>query len=83
MIGVGADEDTAAIVDDDLTISACGPGGVTVVEGSQIVSTDVAEIEKGDKVAVSGLNVHILTKDCRYYRETRTALIPEKKLLFE
>jgi len=83
VLGVGVDEDTAAIVQDDVSISVCGSGGITIVDGSQISSSDVAEIEKGGPVAVSVLNVHVLTKDCSYNRETRAALIPEKKLLTE
>jgi cyanophycinase len=80
ILGLGVDEDTAAIVEDEIAISVCGSGGVTIVDGSQISSSDVAEIEKGGPVAVSGLNVHVLTNDCCYNRETRAALIPEKKL---
>jgi cyanophycinase len=81
VLGIGVDEDTAAIVEDDFAILICGSGGVTIIDGSQISNTDVAEIEKGGPVAVSDLKVHVLTKDCCYQRETRTALFPEKKLL--
>lgn len=82
-LGIGVDEDTAAILEDETSVSVCGSGGVTIVDGSRIANTDVAEIEKGGPVAVSALNVHVLTKDCCYNRETRIALLPEKKLLTE
>jgi cyanophycinase len=82
-LGIGVDEDTAAIIEDDVSVMVCGSGGITIVDGSRISSTDVAEIEKGGPVAISDLNVHVLTKDCSYQRETRAALIPEKKLLVE
>lgn len=80
ILGVGVDEDTAAIVEDEVSISVCGSGAITIVDGSQVSCSDVAEIEKGGPVAVSALNVHVLTKDCSFNRETRAALIPEKKL---
>jgi len=83
ILGIGVDEDTAAIIEDDVSVWACGSGGITIVDGSQISSSDVAEIEKGGPVAVSVLNLHVLTKDCCYNRETRAALIPEKVLLTE
>lgn len=82
-LGIGVDEDTAAIIENDISVVVCGSGGITIVDGSRISSTDVAEIEKGGPVAVSVLNVHVLTKDCCYNRETRAALIPEKMLLTE
>jgi len=80
VLGIGVDEDTAAIIEDDVSVAVYGSGGITIVDGSRISRTDVAEIEKGGPVAVSVLNVHVLTKDCCYQRETREAYIPEKKL---
>lgn len=82
-LGVGVDEDTAAIVEDEISLTVCGSGAVTLVDGSQIQATDVAEVEKRGPVAVSNLIVHILTHGCGYHRETRAALIPEKMLLTE
>ncbi len=64
-LGVGIDENTAAIVEDDSSITVCGAGGVTIVDGSQIHYTDVAEVEHKGPVAVSNLKIHILTHGCR------------------
>lgn len=83
ILGVGVDEDTAAIVEDDITLSVCGSGGTTIIDGSQIANTDVADVERGGPVAISGLTIHILTQDCCYSRETRAALLPKKALLSE
>ena len=83
LLGVGVDEDTAAILKDDNTITVAGSGGVTILDGSQIRETDVAEIEKKGPVAVSGLNLHILTAGCGYTLETKHPSIPQKVLLGE
>ena len=83
VLGIGVDEDTATMIEEDRSISVCGSGGITIVDGSQISGTDVAEIEKGGPIAVCNLQVHVLTKDCCYNRETRAALIPERMLLTE
>jgi cyanophycinase len=83
LLGVGVDEDTAAILLDDNEITVAGSGGVTILDGSQIVETDVAEIEKKGPIAVSGLNLHILTAGCSYLLTTRKTHIPPKILLSE
>jgi cyanophycinase len=77
-LGVGLDENTAAIVEDDSAITVCGAGAVTLVDGSQIQSTDVADVENRGPVAVSNLKIHILTHDCRY--QNGVAFIPPKIL---
>lgn len=65
-LGVGIDEDTAAIVDDEASITVCGAGAVTLVDGSQAGATDIADVENQGLVAVSNLKIHILTHGCRY-----------------
>jgi cyanophycinase len=80
-LGVGLDEDTAAIVEDDASITVCGSGGVTLVDGRQLGYTDVADVENKGPVAVSNLKIHILTQGCRY--QNGTVYIPEKISLDE
>lgn len=65
-LGVGLDEDTAAIVEDDSVITVVGSGAVTLVDGSEMNYTDVADVENKGPVAVSNLKIHILTDGCRY-----------------
>ncbi len=83
ILGVGIDEDTAAIVEDDVDITVCGSGAVTLVDGRDVAATDVSEIEKKGPVAVSNLKVHVLTHDCVYDGREREARIPKKTLLVE
>lgn len=81
--GVGIDEDTAAVVEDESRLSVVGGGCVTVVDGAEIGATDVADVENRGPVAVSNLRVHVLTKGCVYDGTTRTASLPHKPLLVD
>ncbi|HMX19901.1 MAG TPA: cyanophycinase [Anaerolineales bacterium] len=83
VIGVGIDEDTAAIVEDNARLTVAGSGAVTIVDGFQIADTDVAEIEHGGAVAVSNLLVHVLTHNSVFDGRTRKAALPKKKLLID
>jgi cyanophycinase len=73
VIGVGIDENTAAVVEDDDRITVYGSGAVTIVDGSQISATNVAEAGSRSAVAVTDLTVHILTQAGTYQRQTRQA----------
>ncbi len=83
LLGVGIDENTAAIVENESAITVAGTGAVTIVDGSEIESTNVAEIENGGAVAVSGVRIHVLTSGCSFDVCTRKAKIPELQLLNE
>ncbi|CAG0958619.1 cyanophycinase [Anaerolineales bacterium] len=83
LLGVGVDENTAAIVEDESFITVKGTGAVTIVDGSEIEFTNVAEIEHGGTVAVSGLRVHVLTEGCSYDVAARKACLPRLELLSE
>jgi cyanophycinase len=83
LLGVGIDENTAAIVEDESSITVTGSGAVTIVDGSGMESTNVAEIEKGGVVAVSNVRIHILTSGCSFEVGTRKAIIPKIQLLSE
>lgn len=83
LLGVGIDENTAAIVEDESFVTVTGSGAVTIVDGSEIESTNVAEVENGGAVAVNNVRIHILTSGCSFDANTRKAEIPKLKLLSE
>jgi len=83
LLGVGIDENTAAIVEDESFITVTGTGAVTIVDGSGMESTNVAEIENGRPVAVSNVCIHILTSGCSFNVNARKAIIPMPELLNE
>ncbi|NJC98361.1 MAG: cyanophycinase [Anaerolineales bacterium] len=76
LLGVGVDENTAAIVENDAKLSVIGRGAVTIVDGRRITASDVAEITASRPIAISGLQVHVLTQGCSFDIRKRTAHIP-------
>lgn len=80
VFGVGVDENTCAIVEDDQRITVLGKNAITIVDGKEMESTNVAEVEGSRPVAVSGLRIHVLTEGCSFDMKTRRATIPGVKL---
>ncbi|MEW5939918.1 MAG: cyanophycinase [Chloroflexota bacterium] len=80
-IGLGVDEDTAAIIEDDARVTVAGSGGVTIVDGREMQAADIAEIEDGGPIAVSGVRIHVLTPGCKFNARTRKVFIPRKAKL--
>jgi cyanophycinase-like exopeptidase len=52
----------------DSLITVVGSGAVTLIDGSEMNYTDVADVENKGPVAVSNLKIHILTDGCRYHK---------------
>jgi cyanophycinase len=75
-LGLGIDEDTAAVIDGAGTLSVLGSGAVTVVDGSGLRYTDSYAVERGQPVAMMGLKLDFLTTGCRYDLRRRLGLPP-------
>jgi len=76
-LGVGVDEDTAAMVDADGVLTVLGSGAVTIVDAAGLRFTDSHAVHRGQPVAMLGLKVDFLTTGCRYDTRRRVALVPE------
>lgn len=79
-LGVGVDENTAAIIEDETRLRVVGQSAVTIVDGRTISATNVAEINGSRPVAVSGATVHVLTEGCTFDLRTRQGEIPKLAL---
>jgi cyanophycinase len=75
-LGLGVDEDTAAVIDADGVMSVLGSGAVTVVDASGMRFTDSHSVHRGQPVAMLGLKVDFLTSGCRYDVKRRAGLAP-------
>jgi cyanophycinase len=71
LIGVGLDEDTAAIVWSDQTLEVIGRGAVTLVDGSEVV-TDAFQAKAHRPIMVSGARLHSLPAGYRFDLASRT-----------
>jgi cyanophycinase len=76
-LGVGVDEDTAAIIDAGGVMTVLGSGAVTVVDASALRFTDSHAVHRGQPVAMLGLKVDFLTSGCRYDVRRRRGLAPD------
>lgn len=76
LIGVGLDEDTAAVVFGDGVLEVIGRGAVTIVDGSN-VATDAFEAKGHRPMMVSGAIIHSLPAGQRFDLRSRTLLPAE------
>ena len=73
LLGLGVDEDTAALFDPDGALEVLGRNSVTIVDGSQAVS-DVFRVKGHGPITVSGALLHVLTPGRRFDLSTRRLL---------
>lgn len=65
-LGIGIDENTSIILDNQGILEVFGQGTVTIVDGSGITYNDIAETADDKPFAVTGLQIHILNEGLRY-----------------
>ncbi|MBA2289442.1 MAG: cyanophycinase [Chloroflexia bacterium] len=76
LLGIGIDEDTAAVFDaDGTTMEVIGRHSVTIVDGSQMYS-DIYRVKGHGEVTVSDARLHVLPAGRKFDLGTR-ALIPD------
>lgn len=76
LLGVGIDEDTAALIDGDGVLTVIGAGSVTMVDAANVRYTDSHAVHRGQPIAMMGLQVDILTAGSRYDLARRTGIPP-------
>jgi len=75
LVGMGLDEDTAAVVYGDQTMEVLGRGAVTIIDGST-VQTDAFQAKGHRPLMVSGAILHSLPAGYRFDLRAR-ALLPQ------
>lgn len=60
-VGIGLDEDTAVIVRKGGTMTVAGSGTVTFVDGQDIKTCNIAEVERGEVFKAEGIRTHRLS----------------------
>jgi cyanophycinase len=79
LIGLGIDEDTAAIIDSQDVVEIVGRGSVIVVDGTELSYTNVDQAQRHDPVAVTDMRLHVLTEGWRYDLRQRRPQAPVPK----
>ena len=65
-LGIGIDEDTCTLFEDDSRFQVIGKGTVTVIDPSGVTHTNQPDVEATESIGIHGLRVHILTHGDRY-----------------
>ncbi len=76
LLGVGIDEDTAAVIDSEGVLRVLGAGAVTVVDARDMRFTDSHAAHRGQPFAMLGVKLDVLSSGCRYEIERRVAHPP-------
>lgn len=76
--GLGIDEDTCALFEDEGVFQVLGKGTVTVVDPGEATYTNQADIGTDEPISFHNLRVHILTYGDRYDLRHRKSLPPAR-----
>lgn len=75
-IGIGLGEDTGMLITEGNKMEAIGSGLVVIIDGHEILHSNIADIPDGNPVSIENLKVHFCEKGNGY-------LISERKFLME
>jgi cyanophycinase len=77
-LGVGIDEDTCAIFEQDGTIQVMGRGTVNLVDARELSHTNQPDVGATDPLSLHGLRFHVLCHGDRYHLYERRPLGPNQ-----
>ena len=75
LLGLGIDEDTAAVIDPSGIMKVIGRHSITIVDGSHMVS-DIFQVKRYGEITISDARLHVLGSD-RSFDMTARKLLPE------
>jgi len=76
LIGLGIDEDTAAMIDAQNRIEVIGRGSVIVVDGTGMTFTNLDQVQRHAPVAITDMRLHVLTEGFGYNLVSRRPDVP-------
>ena len=79
-LGIGIDENTAIILDNEGVLEVFGQGAVTIVDGSQITYNEIAEVDDFESFSVCGVQMHILGDGLIYDYFARTTVSAAERI---
>jgi cyanophycinase len=75
-VGIGIDENTAAMIDPNNIIHVVGTGTITVVDVSDVKHTSMAEASEGDALCITNVKLHVLPEGSSFDLRTHEARPP-------
>ena len=73
LLGIGIDEDTSVVIDNDGTLRVVGRHSVTIVDGSHMQS-DIFEVKRYGDITISDARLHVLGSGKRFDMRARKML---------
>jgi cyanophycinase len=73
LLGVGVDEDTAALISNNSVLEVIGRHSVTIVDGTNMYS-DIFQVKAHGDITISGAQLHVLTAGRRFDLKSRRLL---------
>lgn len=73
-LGIGIDEDTCAMFEQDGWLEVMGKGAVTIIDSSEITHTNESRVGATEPLSLHNLRVHVLSHGDRYHLYGRTAI---------
>lgn len=71
LLGLGIDEDTAAVINEDGMLEVIGRQSVTIVDGSHMVS-DIFQVKRYGEITISDARLHVLAPGRSFDMVSRT-----------
>lgn len=78
VLGIGIDEDTAIVIDNDTTLSVIGNGSIYIVDGSSMNYSNVSEQYSDEILSMYNVTLHVLKKGNMYDLKLKTPFEEEK-----
>lgn len=77
-LGVGLGEDAGIIVHPNRLLEAVGPGHVIILDSSQLATSNVAEVEVDEPLALEHVVMHAMIRGYGYVIDSRRYLTPDQ-----
>jgi cyanophycinase len=75
LLGLGLDENTAIVVEEELRFRVIGEGAVYVVDGRGLTATNLTEEDEDRAMSVFNVRLHVLSQGDEYDLQTREPIL--------
>lgn len=78
-IGIGLGEDTGLIINNNNKMTAIGSGNIILVDGREILDTNLTQVPVGSPISISHLIAHVMTRNDVFYLEDNKIVIKDSQ----
>ena len=80
-LGIGLGEDTGLLIKNGVSMEALGSGLVIIVDGRQILDSNITDVALGEPISIKNLVVHVMSQGDVYCLEKSDLTINNKPSL--